>query len=392
MPADLFGPLAGGQLADAELFATGIAAFVVCVLWLGVTASRHRRNLRAVPVRIHVAGTRGKSTTTRMIAAGLRAGGRRVVAKATGAEPRLIRPDGVEEAWPRRGPPSVREQVRLFGRAVGLGADTIVVECMAIRPEFVWASEAHLVRSTTAVITNARADHFEDVGDDPDAMADALRWVVPDGGRLIVSDEAASPALLSRAAAKGAALTIVNTSALQPVAADRALALAVCTAHGVPQDVALPAIDAAVPDPGNFFERTVAVGDKTIRFANAFSCNDVDSLALLWRERTGAEAAAVLLNARPDRPLRTKKFIEFVAAQEPTPRLFIAGDPFAILLARRVKGIAGSVRRLRARTPDAALAEVASFIPAGGVVWGVGNYQGLGARMVAELAGRDAAC
>jgi len=383
--------LAGGNLADAELFAICLAAVAVCGGWLGFAAWRHRRNLRAVPVRIHVAGTRGKSTTTRMIAAGLRAAGHRVLAKVTGAEPRIILPDGTEKPWQRRGPPSVREQARLFRRAVALGADTVVVECMAIRPEFVWASEAHLVRATTAVITNARADHFEDVGSDPEAMAEALRWVVPAYGKLVVSAEAATPRLRAWAEQRGAAVTVVDTAGLAPEAADLALALAVCEGHGVDPEVARPAMEAAAPDPGTFFERTVAVGSKTVRFANAFSCNDVASLALLWQTARGADAAAVLLNARPDRPLRTRRFIEFVAAQRPTPTLFIAGDPFAVFLARR-KGLAGMVRRLRARTPSAALAEVAAATPAGGVIWGVGNYQGLGARMVAELTGRDANC
>src|SRR5258707_3853572 len=107
------------------------------MVWLGAAAWRHRRNLRAIPVRIHVAGTRGKSTTTRLIAAGLRAGGRRVMAKTTGSQPRLILPDGSEEIWPRRGPAAVREQMRLFARAARSGADTVLVECLAIRPEFV---------------------------------------------------------------------------------------------------------------------------------------------------------------------------------------------------------------------------------------------------------------
>src|SRR5260221_12187209 len=93
------------------------------MVWLGAAAWRHRRNLRAIPVRIHVAGTRGKSTTTRLIAAGLRAGGLRVVAKTTGTEPRLIRPDGSEAAWPRRRPPSVREQTRVFAEAMRDHAD-----------------------------------------------------------------------------------------------------------------------------------------------------------------------------------------------------------------------------------------------------------------------------
>src|SRR5579863_2125853 len=102
--------LSAEHVPDARLFAIGAAALAVGVLWLAVAAWRHRRHLRVVPVRIHVAGTRGKSTTTRLIAAGLRADSRRVVAKTTGTEPRIILPDGSEAPWRRRGPASVREQ------------------------------------------------------------------------------------------------------------------------------------------------------------------------------------------------------------------------------------------------------------------------------------------
>jgi len=56
----------------------------------------HRFHLRSIPVRIHVNGTRGKSSITRLIAAGLRAGERRVVAKTTGTKPRIILEDGRE--------------------------------------------------------------------------------------------------------------------------------------------------------------------------------------------------------------------------------------------------------------------------------------------------------
>ena len=51
-----------------------------------------------------------------------------------------------------------------------------------------------------------------------------------------------------------------------------------------------------------------------------------------------------------------------------------------------------AVRQLRAHAPDMALRELAAFVPSGGVIWGLGNYQGFGARLTAELAGRDAAC
>src|SRR5205085_7287834 len=122
----------GVHVPDARLFAIALAALAGCILWLALAAWRHRRHLRAVPVRIHVAGTRGKSTTARLIAAGLRAGGLRVLAKTTGSEPRLILPDGSEQPWPRRGPASIREHTRLFARAARLGAEAVVVECMAI--------------------------------------------------------------------------------------------------------------------------------------------------------------------------------------------------------------------------------------------------------------------
>jgi len=392
MRSVLIGLSWGEHVPEARLFAIAFVALAACVLWMGLAAWRHRRHLRAVPVRIHVAGTRGKSTTTRLIAAGLRAGGRRVVAKTTGAQPRLILPDGSEEAWPRRGPASVWEQRRLFVRAARLGADTVVVECMAIRPELVWASETHLIEATTAVITNARADHFEDIGEDPDAMAEAVRWVVPASGQLVVAAEAATPALRSWAAARGATVTVVETAGLGPLAADRALALAVCAAHGVPAAVAGPAMDAAAADPASFFERSLAIGGKTVRFANAFACNDVASLALLWPTVAAASSPVVLLNARRDRPLRTRRFVEFLAAQAPASVLFVVGDPLAVLLARRAGFVPGAVRRLRSRTPAAALAELAAPVPSGGLIWGVGNYQGFGARLVVELTGPGATC
>src|SRR5258708_1631981 len=111
--------LTAEHVPDAKLFAIALAALACCIVWLGAAAWRHRRNLRAIPVRIHVAGTRGKSTTTRLIAAGLHADSLRVVAKTTGTEPRLIRPDGSEVAWPRRRPPSLRQTTQFSAQPVG---------------------------------------------------------------------------------------------------------------------------------------------------------------------------------------------------------------------------------------------------------------------------------
>jgi poly-gamma-glutamate synthase PgsB/CapB len=388
----LLGGLSADHVPDAVRFAVAVAALAGCIIWFSITAWLHRRHMRAIPVRIHVAGTRGKSTTTRLIAAGLRAGGRRVLAKTTGTEPRLILPDGSERPWPRRGPASVREQMRLFALAARAGADAVVVECMAIRPEMVAASETHLVRATAAVITNTRVDHVEELGDEPEAAADAARWAIPVGGRLFVGAEAATPALQSFAARRRAEVTVVEADGTDALAADRALALAVCAAHGVAAQIAGPAMDAAAGDPGRFFERRLAVDGKTVRFANAFACNDVASLALLWPAAKTAAPQVVLLNARRDRPLRTRHFLAFLAAQTPRPLLFVAGDPLAYLLARRAGFEPGTVRRLRVPTPAAALSQLADPAPSDGVIWGIGNYRGLGAALVAEATRHVAPC
>lgn len=383
-PLSLGGPFWGERLSDARLFALAAAALAIGLVGLGFAAWRHRRHLRAVPIRIHVAGTRGKSTTTRLIAAGLRAGGLIVAAKTTGSEPRFIGPDGGEEEWPRRGPAAIAEQRRFFAKAAKLSAQAAVVECMAIRPEFVWASEAYLVRATTALITNARADHFEDVGERPDAMAEALAGVVPTGGRLVVAGEAMSPKLAARATAAGTEVMVVDVGGLDGMAADRALALAVCAAHGVPPTVAGPAMDMAAGDPGLFFDRPLVLAGKQVNFANAFACNDVASLAQAWAGRRDDAPAVVLLNARRDRPLRTRHFLDFLAGQKPAPLVFVAGDPAAVRYARR-RGGAGRIRPLKARTPTGALAEVAAAAAPGATIWGVGNYHGLGAELIREV-------
>jgi hypothetical protein len=183
---------------------------------------------------------------------------------------------------------------------------------------------------------------------------------------------------------------VVDTGGLEPLAADRALALAVCAAHGVPAEVAGPAMATAAGDPGIFFETTLTLAGKTVRFANAFACNDVESFAIIWDEVKAPPPAVVLLNARPDRPIRSRRFVEFLAAQKPTPVLFVTGDPYALHYARRVASSA--VRRLAARTADTALTELAAAAPEGGVIWGVGNFHGFGARMVGALREHDPAC
>lgn len=377
------------HMRDGPLFLLALTALLTALAWLGLSAFFHRRNLRAIPIRVHVAGARGKSTVTRMIAAGLRADGLRVIAKATGSEPRLVLPDGAEEVWRRRGPASVREQIRFMARAARMGAQAVVVECMAVRPEFVWASEAQLVRATLTVITNARPDHFEELGHDPQAMERALAFAIPAGGDLILSGEAATPLMLASAKARGCRTVIAPIDGLDPDEANRAIALAACEALGVAHDKAAQAIAEAGADPGGFFRQPMELDGARFCFVNAFACNDVASLARLWGSRDARAPATVLLNARRDRPLRTQGFLQFLAAQGPLPRLFLSGDPLAMRLARRAGFSPGGIHWLGAGSVEETVAALLREAGAETEVWGIGNYHGLGRDLI-EYARRSA--
>jgi hypothetical protein len=64
----------------------------------------HRRVLSRLPVRVHVNGKRGKTSVVRLIAAGLRAGGKRVCSKTAGSFAAVTGPES--EDYPLRPPTS----------------------------------------------------------------------------------------------------------------------------------------------------------------------------------------------------------------------------------------------------------------------------------------------
>lgn len=378
------------------VFAAALGVGLVVVAVLAALALLHRRCLARIPFRIHVAGSRGKSTTTRLIAAGLRRSGVRTIARTTGTKPRLVLAAGDERPWRRWGPPSIRELTRLVAIAARERAEALVLECMGIRPEALAALERHLVRATHVVITNARSDHLEDLGTDPDAVAAALAHVVPTGGRLFLTDEAALPVLVERARALATSVEVVATRGLPPGEADRRLALAVCRAFGVGEDEAARAFEEAAADPGAFSVTWIERSGKRVRFANAFACNDVASLKLLLAEQraTLGPPSVVVLNVREDRPARTRQFLAFLASLDhPFETLFVAGGgPVVRRQALRAGLPASRIRRLSSADAEAALDALVAAAAPEAVIWGVGNYRGLGEALADVVLGEAVPC
>jgi len=298
------------QWSQRESRYKAVISFIV-ILSIGLAIAAiveykdHCARLKAVPIRILVNGTRGKSTVTRLIAAGLAAAGLRVYAKTTGSAARIILPDLSEREIRKHGTakrrPSIMEHKWFVREAHRAGAQAIVAECMAIRPETIGVLERRLAHSTIGVITNVRLDHLDTMGTELESIAEALGESIPDRGKAFVGSEGMGEyiqAVFSRMAAqRGSELIFVpsaeETQALHrdflyPVHAQNlALALAVCDACGVSCQIALRGMQSAKPDPGVRSTILTSWRGHKIRVINAFAANDPQSTLEMWHEERG---------------------------------------------------------------------------------------------------------
>ncbi len=158
------------------------------VVWGILELQAHKRNVNKIPIRIHVNGTRGKSSVTRLIAGGLRASGMKVIAKTTGTKPRFIISNNEEFPIKRLGKPNIGEDKKIFRQAVKYKPDAIVLECMALVPEYQWTSAHRIVKSNIGVITNARADHLDVMGPTVLDVAKNLSNTIPKHGKFFTAD------------------------------------------------------------------------------------------------------------------------------------------------------------------------------------------------------------
>ena len=102
--------------------------FVALIVWGALENYRHRQNLKRIRIRIHVNGTQGKSSVTRLIAAALREAGLVTCAKTTGTLARMILPDGREVPIFRPAGPNVIEQGRMNLGVARQGHHAIPIE------------------------------------------------------------------------------------------------------------------------------------------------------------------------------------------------------------------------------------------------------------------------
>ena len=385
-------------MIHAPTLLTGLLFFVVG--WLAWEMALHRRALRRVPVRIHVNGTRGKSSVTRLLAAGLRADGQKVVAKTTGTLARVILPNRRELSVYRPLGANIREQIRIVRFAADIGADILVVECMALQPVLQWLSERMFVRATHGVITNARPDHLDVMGPTGDDVAKALSGMMPRGAVCFTAERERVSFLQFAADDRGSELVTIGSDDVEAIdesalagfghyehAENIALALAVCEHLGVDRDAALTSMWAGEADPGALtFDRIDFFGREVV-FVNAFAANDPVSSQQIWEmclERFPEHRAVAVFNCRGDRADRSRQLGEGIARWTSPDQVITVGSGTAFF--GRAAGKAGfdMSRVVNAESSDAR--EVFErLIEACGertLLVGLGNIGGLGLDLV----------
>jgi poly-gamma-glutamate synthase PgsB/CapB len=384
--------------------------FSSCLLallsYLAVERLSLDRALRRVPRRVAVTGTRGKSSVTRLVAAGLRGAGLRVLAKTTGSKPILIHPDGSETEIVRAGPPSVREQVGLVRLAARRGVDVLVSEMMSIGPECLAVESRRILRPGTLALTNVKLDHLEAMGRRKDDIARALTSAIPERADVYVPEEEVYPVFSATAARSGATLHPVpplpeggglGAGPALPFGEHEVnvrLALAVLASLGVDRDAARRGLSSASPDLGTLRLWRGRFGDppRPAVCVNAFAANEPESSAAAL-EMAGrkvplaARTVVAVLSLREDRGDRTLQWAR--AAADGFFRGFahvvLAGPPAAAAL-RKFRKAAGpgrtGVSRFAGSSPAALMDHVLSLAPGEPVVVGLGNIVGLGEEVV----------
>jgi poly-gamma-glutamate synthase PgsB/CapB len=366
----------------------------------------HRRRLKRIPIRIHVNGTRGKTSVTRLIAAGLREAGIRCVAKTTGTVPRFILPNGREVPVYRPGGPNVIEQKQAVTMAAAQRAEALVVECMALQPHLQWLSESRLVRATHGVITNARPDHLDVMGPTEEDVARALAGTVPVGGVFLTAERNHRGFFQQVAEERGSrfhaaedidrALTADDLRAFPYFEHQEniELALAVCEEVGVNNDTALRGMWRSKPDPGAMTEAEVEFFGRHIVFVNGFAANDPISTRYIWeqslRRHRHLHRRIAVFNCRSDRADRSEQLAQSYAGWTQADEVVLLGTGQYIFARTAVKSGLDPTRLVFVdRTHPADIFEILlGLAETSALVMGLGNIAGPGLALAEYFANR----
>lgn len=383
----------------------GITVFFIIIaalIILGITEySLHVKNLKSIPIRIHVNGTRGKSSVTRLIAAGLREGGIRTFAKTTGSLPRMIVHDGTEYPIFRQSSPNIIEQLRIMSFAAHNSAEALVIECMALQPYLQSLCELRFIQSTHGVITNARKDHLDVMGPEERDVALSLLGTTPRNAILFTGERDYPDLFQSACDDRMSTLTTISDEEIALIKDEVmekfdyiehkeniALALSVCEYIGINRDTALRGMQKNTPDIGAMSNAILQFFGRKIVFINGFAANDPESTELIWKmaldQYRDFERRIMVINSRIDRPERSRQLGQSLISWPRADRYILIGSGSYFLIKYAVKSGLDSRLFVNAEgliTEDI-FEEIISHCKKSSMIMGIGNIAGPGLELI----------
>ncbi|MCW7480622.1 poly-gamma-glutamate synthase PgsB [Leptospira kanakyensis] len=368
----------------------------------------HKRTIKKFKHRIHVNGTRGKSSVTRLIREGLSATGMSVFAKTTGTMARMIFPDGSEESITRFGKPSILEQIKILKKANQVGAEIVVLECMALEPRYQWASEGQILKSDIGVITNIREDHLEVMGPNLIDVAKSLLSGCPINGTLVTGVTEFESLVQEVCKDRNSNAIITKEESLQKITDEEMsqfsywehkenvnLALTVCELLGVDRKKALEAMWKVNPDPGALSVSPIHFFGKEFLYVNAMAANDPNSTQFIWssviQRYPQYNKRYILFHTREDRPERSHQLTKEFANWDGYDAVILIGSStslaFKYLKTYSKKDIPIFV--WEHLTLDGIFESLLSILPKQSLVFGIGNIVGLGMDLSLYLKNRS---
>lgn len=303
------------------MFVTVFLFSLMMVLLISESIGIHR-SAGKLQNKIHVNGTRGKSTVTKYIHTVLQNSNYKVLGKITGEIPTFLLPDNSKKVIKRLGAARVQEQFKSIRKAKKLGADAMVMECMSIDPAL-QRLESKFFRPDIYIITNIRDDHREKMGANLDLQIKSICSAIPKNSKVIsinspymdiIKEETKSRKSLFVEATK---LSDLEISKLPKIVykSNLELALTACMELGISRQEAFDSILNLINETETPVFQLAHEKHKQF-FLNAFSVNDIESandFINYWVSQLNISGErTIIFNTRSDRPLRTKLFADWI--------------------------------------------------------------------------------
>lgn len=363
---------------------------IIYLLYLIYEQYEGKRNRDKFIHVIHVNGTRGKSSTTRLIDAGLRGGDYKIFSKTTGSSPMTIDVGGKEKLIKRRGRANIKEQFAIMRQAVKEGADILVIECMAVKPELQYLAQNKILRADISIVTNARRDHLEEMGPSLDDVAISLGNVMPTKGRFITADENYFDLYKEMGKEKDSQVILAENYENNhdiDFPDNLAIALEVCKILGINRDIAISRMKNYKKDPGVL--KTYLINNtknKEIYFINGFAINDSDSIEIIYNHikslaYTKGKDFILLINNRMDRGNRARQHIEMICSLQ-FDKIWIVGSYRGFMKRSLVK------RAIKEDKISIGIKDMGQEINSLGkdsIIFAIGNLVGNGQRIINHI-------